>query len=252
MPGRCTPGARMAEPQRCSNSQRGGAVRAPMRYRMLASDYDGTLAHQGRIAAETERALNEAKQAGLLLALVTGRAFQDLVRACPQIELFDLVVAENGAVLYLPAHDVVEELAARPPERLIAGLARRGVPVAPGRVVVGIPGDAAATARALIHAYALELQIIFNKGAAMILPRGVDKGSGLRAGLARIGIAPETVIGVGDAENDQELLAAAGLKVAVANALDALKAHADLVTRHPNGAGVVELIRDHVLRTSSG
>jgi phosphoglycolate phosphatase (TIGR01487 family) len=221
-------------------------------YRLLACDYDGTIAHQGVIAAETGQALNAAKQAGLLLALVTGRAFEDLLRACSQLEWFDLVVAENGAVLYLPAPGTVEELAPRPPERLIAALARRGVPMAPGRVVIGIPGDAAGTALELIREHRLELQIIFNKGAAMILPRGVDKGSGLRIGLAQLGVAPEAVIGVGDAENDQALLAVVGLKVAVANALDSLKASADLVTRQPNGAGVAELIHEHVLRTSSG
>jgi hydroxymethylpyrimidine pyrophosphatase-like HAD family hydrolase len=221
-------------------------------YRLLACDYDGTIAHQGVIAAEAGQALSEAKQAGLLLALVTGRAFEDLLRACSQLEWFDLVVAENGAVLYLPAPGTVEDLAPRPPERLIAALARWGVPVSPGRVVIGIPGDAAGTARELIRAHGLDMQIIFNKGAAMILPRGVDKGSGLHTGLARLGVAPEAAIGVGDAENDQALLAAVGLKVAVANALDSLKARADLVTRRPNGAGVAELIREHLLGTSSG
>ena len=52
----------------------------------------------------------------------------------------------------------------------------------------------------------LELQIIFNKGAVMVLPAGVNKASGLAVALARLGLSPHNVVGVGDAENDHAFL----------------------------------------------
>jgi hydroxymethylpyrimidine pyrophosphatase-like HAD family hydrolase len=88
----------------------------------------------------------------------------------------------------------------------------------------------------------LELQVIFNKGAVMILPTGVNKATGLRAALETLQLPAESVVGVGDAENDHAFLEACGFGVAVSNALPSLKKHADHVTEADHGAGVVELI----------
>ena len=76
----------------------------------------------------------------------------------------------------------------------------------------------------------------------MILPTGVNKASGLSAALKRMKIAPQHVVGVGDAENDHAFLETCGVAVAVANALPTLKEHADLITRGARGQGVIELI----------
>ena len=54
-------------------------------------------------------------------------------------------------------------------------------------------------------------------------------------------------MGVGDAENDDAFLARTGFAVAVANAVPALAARADLVTTVPDGAGVRELIDGSLL-----
>ena len=52
----------------------------------------------------------------------------------------------------------------------------------------------------------LELQVIFNKGAVMVLPSGVNKAIGLAAALRDLGLSPHNVVGVGDAENDHAFL----------------------------------------------
>ena len=88
----------------------------------------------------------------------------------------------------------------------------------------------------------LELEVIFNKGAVMILPTGVNKATGLAAAMKELGVPSESVVGVGDAENDHAFLSFCGCGIAVSNALPALKAHADLVTKGPHGEGVTELI----------
>ena len=88
----------------------------------------------------------------------------------------------------------------------------------------------------------LKLQVIFNQESVMILPRGTSKSTGLSAALSELGISSESVVGIGDAENDHDLLSLCGCAVAVANAIPALKKRADVVTGGSYGAGVLEVI----------
>lgn len=214
-----------------------------MRYHVLAADYDGTLAHHGRIDDATWAALHRLRDSGRKAVMVTGRQLDDLLALIPEPELFARIVAENGALLYDPATRQARALADPPPAQFIEALRARGVDrVAAGRVIVASwePHQ-----DAILHAIrdlGLELQVIFNKGAVMVLPSGVNKATGLSAGLAELGLSPHNVIGVGDAENDHALIVACECGVAVANALPALKDRADLVTVGDHGAGVAELI----------
>src|SRR5438270_10044233 len=81
-----------------------GTVRErPMRYLALATDYDGTLAHHGRVAESTLAALQRLLASGRRLILVTGRELDDLRTVFDHWQLFEWVVAENGALLYHPA-----------------------------------------------------------------------------------------------------------------------------------------------------
>lgn len=213
-----------------------------MWFHVLVCDYDGTLAHGGRIAPATMEALRSVRDSGRRILLITGRRFDDLLDVCPEIDFFDLVVAENGAVLYDPKAKKVEDLIDAPPDTLLAGLRAAGVPYETGRVIVAtvVPHEVAVLET--IRRLGLELQIIFNKEAVMILPSGVSKESGLRHALGRLGISPHNAMGVGDAENDHAFLSRVGFSVAVANAVPALAEQADFVTAAPNGAGVCELI----------
>ena len=88
----------------------------------------------------------------------------------------------------------------------------------------------------------LELHIIFNKGAVMVLPAEINKASGLKQALKRLQLSPYNVVGIGDAENDQAFLRACGCSVAVANALPTVKENADFVVAD-HGAGVAELAK---------
>jgi hydroxymethylpyrimidine pyrophosphatase-like HAD family hydrolase len=69
-------------------------------FRALACDYDGTLAWRDAMAPAAVTAVRRAREAGLRIILVTGRTFFELTRVCADLELFDAVVAENGAVVY--------------------------------------------------------------------------------------------------------------------------------------------------------
>ncbi len=74
-----------------------------MQYLALASDYDGTLATDGQVQGETLAALKRMRESGRKLILVTGRQLEELCQVFPQVDWFDCVVAENGALLHFPA-----------------------------------------------------------------------------------------------------------------------------------------------------
>ena len=214
-----------------------------MRYLTLCTDYDGTLATDGRVLPETLSALERLLASGRRLVLVTGRELDQLKEVCPRLDLFEYVVAENGALLYQPSTGKETPLATPPPASFVSTLKQRGVgPISVGRVIVATWEPHETTVLATIRDLGLELQVIFNKGAVMILPAGVTKASGLAYALAQMEISPHNCVAVGDAENDHALLASCECGVAVANALPTLKSAADLVTAADHGAGVVELI----------
>jgi len=224
-------------------------VQQEMRYHVLAADYDGTLAHHGEMDEAVWAALHRLRDSGRKAVMVTGRELDELLALLPEPELFARIVAENGAVLYDPAAKHVRTLAEPPPPQFIDELRARGVDrVAAGRVIVASWEPHQDTILHTIRDLGLELQVIFNKGAVMVLPSGVNKGTGLAAALAELGLSLHNAVGVGDAENDHALLVACECGVAVANALPALKDKADLVMTEHHGAGVVELI-DRVVTT---
>ncbi|HSP97429.1 MAG TPA: HAD-IIB family hydrolase [Candidatus Dormibacteraeota bacterium] len=214
-----------------------------MRYLALACDYDGTLAGNGWVEDRTVEALGRLRNSGRRLVLVTGRRVEDVVGIFPSLDLFDRVVAENGAVLMRPGTREEVSLGEPPPPQFLAALRDRGVdPLAVGQVVVATWQPHENTVLETIRDLGLELQVVFNKGAIMVLPSGVNKATGLGVALGELGLSPRNAVGVGDAENDHAFLNACECAVAVANALPMLKERCDWVTAADHGAGVVELI----------
>jgi hydroxymethylpyrimidine pyrophosphatase-like HAD family hydrolase len=215
----------------------------PVRFLALACDYDGTIAHHGVVDGQTVAALERALAAGRHLVLVTGRELDDLQRVFPRLDLFERVVAENGGVLYQPSTREVTLLTEPASLRLAQLLRDRNVaPLSVGHTIIATWEPNESAVLAAIRELGLEHQIIFNKGAVMVLPSGVNKATGLAAALASMKLSTRNTIGVGDAENDHAFLTQCGVAVAVANALPSLKEAADFVTTTGCGGGVAELI----------
>jgi hypothetical protein len=214
-----------------------------MQFQALAVDYDGTLATDGIVDETTVAALRRLRDSGRRLVLVTGRIMPQLLQVFPQLDLCDLVVSDNGAVLFDPKTGQKNSLAQCPSKEFIDELTRRGVPpVEVGDVIVATWEPHETTVLQVIHDLGLELQIIFNKGAVMILPTGMNKATGLTAALAKLTISRHNVVGIGDAENDEAFLKMCEASAAVANALDVVKKQVDIVTGGARGSGVTELI----------
>ena len=214
-----------------------------MRYLALCCDYDGTIAHHGHVDEPTLAALERLRESGRKLVLVTGRELDELQTVMPRLDLFARVVAENGALLYRPETREEQPLDDPPPQSFVDKLVERGVgPISVGRVIVATWEPHENTVLKTIRDCGLELQVIFNKGAVMVLPAGVNKASGLRAALAELNLSRHNAVAVGDAENDHAFFNICECAVAVANALPAVKEKADIVTFADHGAGVAELI----------
>ena len=218
-----------------------------MRYLALACDYDGTIAHHGHVDEPTLAALERFRASGRKLILVTGRRLDDLFTTFPHAHLFERLVVENGALLYQPDTREERPIAPPPPPELVLALQERGVaPMDIGRSILATWEPHEVAALAAIRDLGLEWQVIFNKGAVMLLPPGVNKASGLTAALKELGLSPHNVVAVGDAENDSALLQMSECSAAVANALPTILDHADIRTANSHGAGVAELI-DQIL-----
>src|SRR2546430_2350553 len=203
-----------------------------MRFVAFATDYDETLAGQGIVEARTLAALEHVKSTGRKLLLVTGRDLDDLVQVFPEHGVFDAIVAENGALLYDPATKKETKLAESPPPGFAESLRRHGAtPLSVGRVIVATRVPYETVVLEEIKRLGLELQVIFNKGAVMVLPAGVHKGSGLRAALAGMKLSSHNVVGVGDAENDHAFLSECACGAADRKALSDLMDRAQPVVQ---------------------
>ena len=214
-----------------------------MHFLALAVDFDGTIAENGSVPPEVCASLTTLKNSGRKLLLITGRELQALKHHFPHLELFDMVVAENGALLYDPLTDTEELIADPASTELVSRLRDHGVaPLSIGRSVIATWHPFENTVSNSIRELGLELQMTFNKDAIMVLPSCVNKASGLSAALRRLGICELNVVGVGDAENDHSFLSICGCAAAVSNAIESIKSSADLCLSQDHGRGVCELV----------
>jgi len=169
-------------------------------YRALATDGDGTLIRRKRMARSTVTALERLRTAGRKLVLVTGETQEDLSEF-PDLSLFDLVVAENGAALYHPGSEKLTRLAEPPPADFVRELRRRDVdPTSVGQVIVSVRQPQAQALDNVIRDLGMDWRVICNRKQVMALPAGVDKATGLAAALQELDLSPSEVVGVGDAE----------------------------------------------------
>lgn len=217
-----------------------------MRLRVIATDYDGTIATDGVLNQGVREAIANARRRGVLVVIVTGRILSELRSVVGSLDFVDGVVAENGAVVAFP-HGHVTVLGGSPPLALITKLTERGIEFKVGQCVVEMDADFADVAISLIREMELPLAITFNRGRMMLLPPSISKASGLRHLLATLNVSIHNAIGIGDAENDHDLLRCCEHGVAVSWGSARLKDSADRVLE---GDGA-EAVADYIERIST-
>jgi hydroxymethylpyrimidine pyrophosphatase-like HAD family hydrolase len=215
---------------------------------VLALDYDGTIAREGRVEALVVDAIREAQGRGIVVLLVTGRILADLRRVLPEHELFDAIVAENGAVLAFP--NAPRRLLTHPPSQILLDeLRAREVAVTFGDCIMQADAGAAPTILEAIRKLELPLVLHFNHSRVMVLPQGVNKATGLREALNTLRLSLHNCIAIGDAENDCAMLEACEIGVAVSWGSKALQRIADEVlpgTGPPDVAAYIREVTTHL------
>ncbi len=214
-----------------------------MKFSALAVDYDGTIAVDGVFDPGVRSAIAAARQQGIVVVLVTGRRLADLRGVAGDLTCFDVVVAENGAVLEFPASGRHVVLGHPPAAGFIEELRRRGVQFAVGETVVEADAGWASTTLEVLRQLEQPLILSFNRGRLMVLPQAVAKSIGLRQALTSLRVSIHNTVGIGDAENDHDLLDACEVGVAVAWGSAALRAVADEVIPGAGPPSVADYIR---------
>ncbi len=217
---------------------------------VIALDVDGTLYDGGVVAEAATRALQQARADGHTLIIVTGRRWESLQRVVPTVlVLCDRAVCEEGGVLVEVATGKLVLLAEPVEPAVVAGLLAAGVPdLDVGHVVVGAPSGWIATVEAVRVSTASQRHLVVNKGSVALAPEGCDKGTGLRAAVAELGVEQQRVIAIGDAANDLPMFAIAAIAIGVANADAAVRASGVELTSAASGLGVAEALRRHLPR----
>jgi hydroxymethylpyrimidine pyrophosphatase-like HAD family hydrolase len=215
-----------------------------MKLRVLALDYDGTIARDGALDAEVRAAIADVRALGCVVVLATGRILDDLRCLVGDLTLFDAIVAENGAVVAYPGAGRSTQLAPTAPGPFVTELWRRNLVPRVGACVVELPASDAEVVLQVVRELELPLTLHFNRGRLMVLPQAVSKATGLREALRTMRLSPHNAIAVGDAENDHELLALCELGAAVEWGSPALQRAADVVVRGHGPPAVASFLRD--------
>jgi hypothetical protein len=200
-----------------------------MKLGAVAIDYDGTIAVDGVFDPSVRLAIAELRLNGIAVILVTGRRLDDLRRVAGNLGCFNAIVAENGAVLCFPESGREALIGHVPPPAFLDALAKRHIDAAVGDCVVEAHASESPRILDVIREQEQPLVLAFNRERLMVLPLGVAKSAGLRRALSTLRLSIHNAIGIGDAENDHDLLDACEVGVAVEWGSPALRIVADEV-----------------------
>lgn len=213
-----------------------------MKFGVLALDYDGTIARDGVLDPAVREAIAQVRARGIAVVIVSGRILSELEQVAGDLHFVDAVVAENGGVLWFPSgHSRL--IAASSSIRFLQELSRRGLEFRAGQCVVELDAAAAPQVLSIIREQEMPLVLLFNRSRLMVLPQGVSKGIGLREALVTLRLSVHNAMGIGDAENDHDLLGTCELGVAVGWGSKILQKVADHVLQGDGPHAVAPFIR---------
>ena len=214
-----------------------------MKLSVVALDFDGTIAENGVVHDEIHAVIGELRSRGVVVVMVTGRRLSDLRAHAGDLRCVDGVIAENGAVFAVPGSGHATTFGLPPPPDFLGTLRQRGIPFGLGECIVDTDAGFAEPILQVIRDLHLPLVLAFNRGRLMVLPQGISKATGLRDGLAMLRLSLHNTLGIGDAENDHELLRACEIGAAVEWGNDRLKATADEIIEGSGPAAVANYLR---------
>lgn len=210
----------------------------------IVADYDRTttnpdLTPSQKVFDFIRRAKERLK---LLFILASGRPLSFFMNYNEIIDVCDAIVAENGAVIFLPKRNE-KEVFGLEVSSLVKELIRRlNVPADFFEVIVSIPRVYENIVASALKESSLPVTIEYNVDSMMVLPKGVSKLDGVLKALEILRGDGGGFMAFGDGENDVVVMREASIAIAVANALPQVKEIAHYVTSKPYGDGVAELL----------
>ena len=111
-----------------------------------------------------------------------------------------------------------------------------------GKIIVSIPDKYEKTVKERLGKLIDKVEFIRNVNEIMIVPKNVNKGSGVIMALQYLKIDSDKTVVIGDGENDIDMFLNPGYKIALANSKDKLKELANHITRFPSTNGIREII----------
>jgi phosphoglycolate phosphatase (TIGR01487 family) len=209
---------------------------------LVVSDYDRTLAHEKDgffVSEEVKRRIQSFVERNYF-AIVSGRE-KRLIDIFAKGLKPTAWVLENGTLIFVGDEEILNVPRSwfQIREEVTSRLEKMGINFSVGRVIVYV-NNRGFTDQELSQLREI-CDVEYNRGDAMILPKGINKASGI-AKLKEILKFNGKTIGVGDGENDLKMMEVVDVKVAVGNAVPMIKEVADLVLKHEDGEGILELL----------
>lgn len=210
-------------------------------------DIDGTLTDEHRqLDFKAAAAIRKLK---IPVILASGNVLGFVKCASKLIGTSDVMIAENGGVVSMgydgPIHvsgdrrrceEVFGMLAGHFELKELDGSERRS------EVALRRNFDIGAARQVLLDGGINDIELVDTGFAVHIKTVEVNKGTALLKIAGLMEIEPSDIMAIGDSANDIEMLRAAGLGIAVANAHPDLIASADIVTTGTYGTGVIEAL----------
>lgn len=254
-------------------------LNAAAQIRLVLTDLDETLVYDGhRVGTRSERAIKGLQEAGVTVAVCTGRAPQSAMAIIEQLGVH-YYVCNNGATVYAGDELLVQrEMAAEVAEGLISFFDRHGLTALVARPtgyglsreseafnrthrqfdLPVIPASEWARPTQKVHcpdsAHLYEeckalfgdlANVIYHPRYLEVAPFGISKQAGAQVLADQLGLEPHQVAMVGDGQNDLEAVRWAGLGCAMGNGDPVLKAAADWLlpsVEEDGAASLFELI----------
>ena len=239
-------------------------------YRALVIDLDGTLIAQDAISPAVFAAIT-GLHGSMRISIATGREASHVLDFARQLGLSDPQICDGGAMALDPTDGSTlwtTPLSMRQAREILGWLAHSDVPFMATHPTGTITGIAEVQAWDLTRISALDVEEAVADGVVsrfvadadlnvvkVFLPynglwavdftrSGVDKGSAVHRLAEIFGLEPNQFVGVGDSYNDIPMLRACGLKIAMGDAPDEVKAMADFVVPPAAEDGLAVVVRD--------
>ncbi|MDD3084061.1 MAG: glycosyltransferase [Candidatus ainarchaeum sp.] len=179
------------------------------------------------------------------LFLATGRNIKYVKALCKKFNIWRTVIAENGAIIYFPKTKktiTINTEYMKKAKKIISKMNLNGTTV--GRVIVSIQNKELEKIFDVLGELKEHLDFEKNINETMFVPKGVEKGLGVRIAMQYLNIDLDDTIVIGDGENDVSMFLNPGFKIALANADKKLKKLANHITKSESVNGMKEIINE--------